>query len=208
MGIVIGLTGGIGSGKSTVAEMYRALGATVIDADAIVHELQAAGSPLLARIAEHFGASLIREDGSLDRESLAARVFSDIEARERLNRMIHPLVIEELAQRLAAAKRRDDAVIVLDIPLLFEGRKSPTSSATRLPFDATVLVYVPEAMQIERLMARTGCERAEAERRIRAQMPIDEKIGLADYMIDNSGTRDDTERQVRETLYAISEAQP
>lgn len=208
MGIVIGLTGGIGSGKSTVAEMYRALGATLIDADAIVRELQAAGSPLLARIAESFGDSVIREDGELDRKALAARVFGDAEARERLNRMIHPLVVEKLGERLAEAQQRGDAIIVLDIPLLFEGRGSEVSSAARLPFDATVLVHAPEAMQIERLMARTGCDRAHAERRVRAQMPIDEKIALADYTIDNSGTREDTERQVRETLVAISAAPP
>jgi len=208
MGIVIGLTGGIASGKSSVAEMYRALGATVIDADAIVRELQAPDSPVLARIAESFGASVIRKDGGLDREALAARVFGDAEARNRLERMIHPLVVEELARRLAEAQRRGDAIIVLDIPLLFEGRRSKTSSAARLRFDATILVHVPEAVQIERLMARTGCDRAQAEERIRAQMPMDEKIALADYTIDNSGTREDTERQVRETLIAISAATP
>jgi len=208
MGVVIGLTGGIASGKSSVAEMLRARGATIIDADAIVRELQVADSPLLARIAERFGAAMIRRDGTLDREALAAHVFGDSEARRQLEQMIHPLVVAELSRRLAEARARGDALIVLDIPLLFEGRHSADSSAARLPFDATILVHAPEAIQIERLMARTGCEHAQAQARIRAQMPIDQKIALADYTIDNSGTPEDTEEQVRKVLSAITATPP
>jgi dephospho-CoA kinase len=99
-------------------------------------------------------------------------------------------------------------VLVLDIPLLFEGRRAGTGSAARMDFDATVLVYAPEQLQIERQMARDGCSREEAERRVRAQMPIEEKKALADYVIDNSGSLDDTERQVREVLSQILAAAP
>lgn len=194
----IGLSGGIGSGKSTVAAILEELGSVVIDADAIVHELQAAGQPLLREIAAAFGEHLILEDGSLDREGLGAIVFRDEEARARLGRIVHPAVGAEMARRLADARASDAPLIVLDIPLLFEGRASGRGGASQLDFDATVLVWVPRETQIERTVARDGCDREEAERRVASQMPIDEKRPLADHVIDNSGTRDDTRRAVAE----------
>jgi dephospho-CoA kinase len=210
---IVGLSGGIGSGKSTVARLLAALGATVIDADAIVHELQAPGSPLLAEIAAAFGPGVIAADGSLDRARLAAIVFRDPEARARLGAIVHPPVGAEIARRVALARSRGAAVVVLDIPLLFEGRARRTGTAARLDYDATVLVWVPEETQLERQMARDGCSREEALRRIRAQMPLEEKKALADFVIDNSGTPEETERQVRalwETLKrgAAREAAP
>jgi len=197
----IGLTGGIGSGKSTVARLLAELGARVIDADRIVHELQAPGAPLLAEIVRAFGPGILRPDGSLDRPALGAIVFQDPEARTRLNQIVHPRVGEEMARREREAREAGAPLVVLDVPLLLEGRKAGTGTAARLGFDAIVVVWVTEAIQIERTMARDGCSREEALRRIHAQMPLGEKRGLADHVIDNSGTPDETARQVRE-LYA------
>ncbi|HVP30764.1 MAG TPA: dephospho-CoA kinase [Myxococcota bacterium] len=197
----IGLTGGIGSGKSTVARLLVELGATVIDADRIVHELQAPGAPVLAEIVEAFGREILCPDGSLDRAALGDLVFRDADARARLNRIVHPRVAQEMARREQAAREAGAPLVVLDVPLLLEGRRAGTGTGARMGFDAIVVVWVPEAVQIERTVARDRCSREEALRRIRAQMPLDEKRALADHVIDNSGSLADTERQVRE-LYA------
>jgi dephospho-CoA kinase len=195
---VIGLSGGIGTGKSTVAGMLARLGAVVVDADAIVHELQAPGTPMLAELAAAFGAELVGPDGRLDRVRLGELVFRDPEARARLGDLVHPAVGAEMRRRLDAAREAGSGLVVLDIPLLFEGRKAGSGGAALLAFDATVLVYAPERLQIERQVARDGRGRDEALRRVRAQMPIEEKRELADFVIDNSGSLADTERQVRE----------
>lgn len=192
---VIGLTGGIGTGKSTVARMLADLGAVVIDADAIVHALQAAGSPALAEIVAAFGPGVLDARGELDRARLADVVFRDPAQRQRLDAIMHPRVGAEMARRAEAARRAQAPLVVLDIPLLFETRPRERAAA-RAGFDATVLVHCPPAVQIERTVARDGCSRAEAERRVAAQMPIDEKRRLADHVIDNSGTVAETRRQV------------
>ncbi len=201
MTVVLGLTGGIGSGKSTVGAMLVELGAVLVDADAIVHELQAPGAPMLKELAEAFGEDILLDDGSLDRKALAARVFGDDEARVRLGRIVHPPTIAEMARRLAAAREARVPVVVLDIPLLLEGRKSGTGSGSQFPFDAVVVAWVPEALQLERAGERDAASREEVLARIRAQLPIDEKRAMADYVIDNSGTLDETRRQV-EALWA------
>lgn len=208
MSLVIGLTGGVGSGKSTVARMFEALGATAIDADVIVRELQAPGSPLLDEIAAAFGAELLGADGDLDRKALGALVFRDEAARMRLNGIVHPPVVAECARRIEAARARGAPLIVLDVPLLFEGRASEGGVEAHIDFDATVVVFAAEAQQIERQMLRDGCSREEAERRVRAQLPLAEKRAMADHVIDNSGSREQTERQVQEVIRAISAARP
>ncbi len=195
---LIGLTGGIGSGKSTVAALLQKLGATIIDADAIVHELQAPGTPVLAEIAEAFGPDVIDASGALDRDALGAIVFRDQAARTRLGKIVHPKVGAEMMRRVSAAQQAGDPVVVLDIPLLFEGRRAGTGTASLLDFDATILVYVPEAIQVERQLGRESYDRDEALRRIRAQLPMDDKRAMADHVIDNSGTREETEKRVRE----------
>ena len=199
---VVGLTGGIGTGKSTVSRLLAELGAVVIDADAIVHELQAPGSPVLAEIAGALGADVLDATGALDRACVAERVFRDPAQRQRLNAIMHPRVGAEMARRSEAARRAAVPLIVMDIPLLFETRPRDRAAA-RGGADATVLVYAPRAVQIERTVARDGCTREQAEQRIAAQLPIDEKRALADHVIDNGGALIDTERQVRELFVAL-----
>ena len=193
---VIGLSGGIGSGKSTVTRMLADLGAVTVDADAIVHELQAPGTPMLREIAEAFGDEVIRADGSLDREALGAIVFRDSERRARLGHIVHPPVIAEMVRRATAAVEAAAPAVVLDIPLFFEGQKAGTGTASAMDYDATVLVWVPREVQIERTVDRDGCDRGEAERRVAAQMPIDDKRELATHVIDNSGSVESTRLQV------------
>lgn len=208
MALVVGLTGGIGCGKSTVAGMFAALGATRIDADAIVHELQAPGRPMLRRIAEAFGEHLIGADGALDRARLAAIVFRDPAARKRLNDIVHPQVGAEVVRRVRAALDAGDALLVVEIPLLFEGRRAGTGTAALMRFDATVLVAASEETQVARQVARDGASREDALARIRAQMPLAEKRELADYVIENDGSLEETRRQVRDVFRALTAAAP
>ena len=206
MASVVGLTGGIGTGKSRVARFLAELGATVIDADSIVRELQAPGEPLLDEIADAFGAGVIDANGALDRAALAHIVFRDSDARTRLAAIVHPKVGEVMSERTARAQADGAPLIVLDIPLLFEGRDTQSGNASARSFDVTVLVYAPEPIQIARQMERDGCDREEALRRIRAQLPIEDKKALADVVLDNSGSIDDTERQAREFYERFSAA--
>ncbi|MEE2677674.1 MAG: dephospho-CoA kinase [Myxococcota bacterium] len=196
MATVLGLTGGIGSGKSSVARLLADRGAVVIDADAIVHELQAPGTPMVDEIAQAFGTHLVREDGSLDREALGNIVFRDEAARERLGRIVHPGVRREMAARLEEARTSDAPLILLDIPLLFEGAAAGADTRAVFGVDTTVLVWVPQDVQIDRTVARDGCSRDEAERRVAAQMPLEDKRPLADHVLDNSGSRSETEAAV------------
>jgi len=199
---LVGLTGGIGTGKSTVAQMFEKCGALVLDADAIVHELQAAGMPMLVEIAEAFGPEILLAGGSLDREQLARRVFADEAARARLNRIVHPKVGREMLRRVQAAQQSGVPLLVLDIPLLLEGRAARAAGQERRGsasdlVSEVIVVYAPPAMQIERQMARDGVTRQRAEERLAAQLSIDDKREMADHLIDNSGTLEATEAQVR-----------
>jgi len=204
---LVGLTGGIGSGKSTVADGLHALGAVIVDADAIVHELQAKGSPLLAEMIETFGSEILRPDGELDREALGNRVFRDPTARKQLGDLVHPKVGAEMMARVEAARAAGCELVVMDVPLLLEGREAGRGGAARAPYDCVVVVWVPEATQIERTVARDGCDRGEAERRVRAQMSLDQKRRLADHVIDNSGTPEATETQVRALHARLTEGE-
>jgi len=201
--VVIGLTGGIGTGKSTAGAMLRELGAVIVDSDEIVRELQAPGQPMLAEIAEAFGADVIAADGSLDRAKLGDIVFRDPEARGRLNAIVHPGVGRESAARLAAARESGAPLVVLDIPLLYETRRGGTPSRANSGVDAVVVVYAPRELQIERQLERNDYDRAEAERRVDSQISIEEKRELADHVIDNSGSLEETRRQVHELYSAL-----
>lgn len=197
----IGLSGGIGSGKSTVSRLLNELGAIIVDADAIVHELQAAGQPMLKEIAAAFGDGVLTGDGALDRPALGSIVFRDTERRRELEQIVQPPVVAEMAHRAKVAIDEGVPMVVMDIPLLFEGKKTGRGSAAAMQYDATICVWVPLETQIERTMSRDKCDRGEAERRIAAQLPIDEKREMADHVIDNSGKPDQTSEQVK-ALYS------
>jgi dephospho-CoA kinase len=199
---VVGLTGGIGTGKTRVADLLRELGAAVECSDLIVRELQAPGGEGLARIVEIFGEEYLLPSGELNREKLGELVFKSPEARRTLGPgIIHPLVYQQLSSRLAAHRQAGQPVIVLDIPLLLEGRKAGTGSGAGIPFDVVAVVYANEPTQVERVIARDGLDREAALARVRSQMPIEEKREMADALIDNSEAWDAAEKRVRE-LYA------
>jgi dephospho-CoA kinase len=186
---LIGLTGGVGSGKSTVAEMMRELGATVVDADEATHAVYEPGSPGFDAVVREFGEGIVA-NGLIDRAGLGAIVFNDPVARRRLNDIVHPLVREWMAEKTAEAAERGADVVVQDVPLLFE------NGLERL-FSSVVLAYVPEAVQVERLVAGRGLAPERARAIVAVQMPIEEKRALAHHVIDNSGTREETRAQVR-----------
>jgi dephospho-CoA kinase len=200
-GTVVGLTGGIATGKSRVADLLAALGAAVECSDRIVRELQAPGGEVLEAIAETFGREFLTPAGELDREKLGERVFGDEQARATLGSLIHPAVYRALLRRMEAHRAAGAAVIVLDIPLLLEGRKRDRGSGALLPFDVVAVVYASPETQLARIMERDGLSEEQTRARIDSQLPIDEKASLADVVIDNSGDWERTEEQVRK-LYA------
>ena len=181
----VGLSGGIGSGKSTVARALARRGAIVIDADAIAREVVEPGEPALAAVIERFGAGVLDSAGRLDRPKLAALVFDDAAARADLNAIVHPRVAAETARRIAAAP--SDAVVVLDVPLLVE--------AARSGYDAVVIVEAPEEVRLERLVGR-GMSSDDARRRMATQASDAERRKVADVVLDNSGSPEDLVRQV------------
>lgn len=185
--ILVGLTGGIGAGKSTVSAALAARGAVVVDADAVTREVQAPGSPLLARLAERFGADVVAADGSLDRARLAAIVFSDADALRDLNAIVHPAVGAEINRRVAE-QRATDRVVVLDIPLLTEN--------PREGLQGIIVVDVPTEVQVARLVAGRGFDEADARARVARQATREERLATADFVIDNSGGPDDLAPQV------------
>jgi dephospho-CoA kinase len=189
---LIGLTGGIGSGKSAAAAFLRKLGVTVIDADEGTRAVQAPGSEGLHRLIEVFGPEMLTTEGALDRAALGAVVFADASARQRLNAIVHPLVREWMAERVREAAERGDEVVVLDIPLLFETRGTEG-------LDAVILVYSPEELQLKRLVEQRGMDEGAARERIAAQMPIDDKRRLASHVVVNTGTLDDLRSEVERT---------
>jgi dephospho-CoA kinase len=191
---LLGLTGGIGSGKSTVASMFSELGADVIDADDLARQIVEPGQPALAEIQAAFGPAVVGTDGRLDRKRLADIVFADTGSRARLNAITHPRIRERMNAEVEE-RRRQPGLLILDIPLLFE-------NALTGSVEKTIVVWLDEATQLARLTARDGLEVAAARARIAAQLPLDEKKSLADYVIDNSGTREQTRRQV-ERLFAL-----
>ncbi len=185
----IGLTGGIGSGKSAVTALLRRRGVPVLDADAIVRELQRPGAEGLRRLVEAFGPGILLPSGELDRTALGRLVFGDQHTRRRVEAILHPLVRERMAEQQAAAAAAGAAIVVEDIPLLFEARDVRG-------FDATVLVYAPAEVQRERLVERRRMAPADAEARIKAQLPMSEKRRRATYVIDNTGSLEELEREV------------
>ena len=189
---VLGLTGGIGSGKSMVASMFANLGAEVIDADQLAREVVEPGQPALEEIATAFGSGVLMPDGRLDRGKLARIIFADPVARARLNAITHPRIQERMATEMALRGSRP-GLLILDIPLLYENDRAST-------VEAVIVVWVDSKTQLRRLNERDGLTVDEARQRIAAQMPLDEKRARADLVVDNSGSRENTRRQV-EAIY-------
>ncbi|OGW33329.1 MAG: dephospho-CoA kinase [Nitrospirae bacterium GWC2_56_14] len=189
---IVGLTGGIASGKSLVARVFKDLGATVIDADRIVHELLEPDQDAWREIIQYFGQEVQRPDKTIDRRKLGAIVFNDREKRTWLNACLHPRVFSVYTTRAAHIRMRTpDALLFFDAALLIE-------SGYHRNVDRLIVVYAEPEQQVERLMARDGFTSEEALLRIASQMPLSEKRLLADHVIDNSGSREQTEQQARE----------
>ena len=189
---LVALTGGIASGKSTIARRLAEHGAVIVDADQIVRDVQQPGSPVLAAIAEAFGDGMLRPDGSLDRGALGGRVFGDDAAIARLNAIVHPAVRAESARRFAAAFAADpEAVVVYDVPLLVEARVDD-------PWELVVVAHAPADVRAQRLVGLRGLTEPEATARIASQASDEERLRIADVVIDTAGTLDDTLTQVDE----------
>ncbi len=191
--ITIGLTGGIGSGKSTVASGFARRGAALIDADAIVREQQAPGSPVLAEMVERFGDHIVAPDGTLDRGSVAAIVFNDADALADLNAITHPPVGREIRRRLGELEGTD-RLVVLDIPLLGEGLAK--GQRPRYQTSGILVVDTPTEVAAERLVTWRGFSADDARARIAAQLSRDERLAIADWVIDNSGGPDELEAAI------------
>lgn len=188
----MGLTGGIGSGKSTVSSLLAERGAVIVDADQVVRDVQQPGSPVLAKMAERFGPQVIAADGSLDRAAVAAVVFSDPDALKDLNKIVHPAVGLEMNRRVMA-ERDTDRVVVMDIPLLTEN--------PREGLQAVIVVDVDPEVQVVRLVQGRGFDETDARVRIAKQATREQRLATATHVVDNSGTLDDLVPQV-DRLYA------
>lgn len=195
MTVVIGLTGGIASGKSLVSAYLVAKGIPVIDADEVAREVVAPGEPLLLQLQAQFGAGIATREG-LNRAALAAIIFTDEQQRQQLNKLMHPAIFERMNLKLARYRQQQEAVVFLDVPLLFESNQ-------REHYDAIWVVSVSEALQLERLMARNQLTKRAALQRMKSQLPLAQKREQADVIIDNSGTKQQTFDQIDQYLQQL-----
>lgn len=198
---VFGLTGGIGSGKSTVAALLREQGVPVVDADELAREAVAPGSPGLAEIVAAFGPEVLGQDGALDRKRVAGLVFADPAARQRLNAITHPIVRRLSQERFAALERAGVTLAAYDVPLLYEVGLDQV-------LRPVVVVAAGLETQLGRVMARDSLTREQASARIAAQMPLADKRARADHVLENDGSRAELERQVSELVAQLRSAQP
>lgn len=193
MTLVIGLTGGIASGKSTVADMFKEMGIEVIDADIEARKAVEVGEEAYNQIVTYFGEGILNDDRTINRSKLGEIIFNDSRKREILNEIVHPDVRRRMNEKKKSAILRGDKVVVLDIPLLFE-------SGLRHMVDLVLLVYVESDVQLHRLINRNQLTTEEALARIQSQMPISEKRKLADIVINNNGTIEETKKQLNELI--------
>ncbi len=194
--LVVGLTGGVGSGKSTVAEIVRKRGLPVVDADLLAREVVRPEGEAYGPVLAEFGRGILNRDGSIDRARLASLVFGDAERRQRLERLIHPHVVRRMVGEIERARERDDPAIILDVPLLFEAGLEQLC-------DRIWVVWAREDQRMRRLAARDGMEPDDVRRRMGAQMSLEEKMTRADVIIDNSGSFEETRRRVDHLLDEI-----
>ncbi len=192
--IVVGLTGGIGAGKSTVSKLLAERGAAIVDADQIARDLQSPGNPVLEQMAERFGAQIINDDSSLDRAAVAAIVFSDKSALDDLNAIVHPAMQAEI-QRQIDLNAGSDRVVVLDFPLLGENPRKGLA--------ATIVVDIPYELAVERVVEYRGMDESDARNRINSQISRKERLAQATHVVDNSDTFDSLASQVDELWSAI-----
>ena len=197
--MILGITGGIASGKTTVAQAFQALGAVVVCADVLAREIVCPGTKALQEIAESFGCQVLREDGTLNRQLMAEMVFNDDQARMALNGITHPAIAALARTRLREAEQGGAPLVIYDAPLLYE------VGADR-EVDKVLVVKVGAEVQLARLMARDGINRQQALARVAAQMPQEEKVARADFVIDNSGSAKETQVQVRSLMERLSPA--
>ncbi len=196
--LLVGLTGGIATGKSTVSAMFAHLGARIIDADQLAREVVMPGQPAYDEIVRDFGRGVLDGDGQLDRKRLGAIVFADAERRQRLEAITHPAIRQRQRRLLSVLEEEEFAGLVIwDAALLIE-------SGGARGMDRLVVVLTDPDTELTRLMARDGLSAPEARARMASQMPVADKARLADHVIDNSGSRADTERQVREVFTRLS----
>lgn len=200
MSVRVGLTGGVASGKSTVSAILRELGAVIIDADLLAREVVAKGTPGLDAVVAEFGPELLTPDGDLDRPAMGRLVFGDPEndgaSRRRLEAIVHPLVFERIQELEAEAPA--DAVVVHDIPLLAESGRADT-------FDAVIVVEVPEALQIERMVDQRGWTEEDARARIAAQATPEQRRAVARHLIENTGSREELRSRVEQVFAELRE---
>lgn len=190
---IIGMTGGIATGKSTVSDIFKSHDIPVIDADQIVYDLERKGEPGLQAIVDTFGEAYLTEEGELDRHKFGAEVFADEKMRDRLNEVLKPLIRSRIESEVERVKQTNIPLAILDVPLLYEGGYEKLC-------DMIVVVAVNENTQKERLIERNQLTDSEATQRIASQMSLEEKIKHADHMIDNSTTIENTKQQVEELL--------
>ena len=194
---VIGLTGGIATGKSTVSAILKKAGAVIIDADRIAREVVKKGLPAYREIVENFGETVLLSNGEINRSVLGDLIFNDPRKKKLLNRIVHPHVRRETNRQLKDMENSSpDTIAVLDIPLLFEAEMHKDLSEV-------IVVYAPEHIQVKRLMKRDNISEADAVARVRSQMPIEEKKNRATIVIDNSGTMEDTRKRTLEIFKTL-----
>lgn len=196
---VVGLTGGIASGKSTVSKILAQVGFPVIDADLVAHQLQHPGQSGFEKLVNQFGQTIISGNGRLDRSQLGKLAFQDPAARQQLNQVMQPLIREQIMEQVATFKRTRIPVVILDVPLLFEQHYDDDC-------DLTVVVAVNRSTQLRRLMDRNGYDRPAALQRIDSQMPLGRKTDLADVVIDNNGDYHQLYQQVDQLVKRLREA--
>ncbi|MFC4801050.1 dephospho-CoA kinase [Neobacillus sp. GCM10023253] len=193
MSLVIGLTGGIASGKSTVSNMLKEMNITVVDADVEARLAVDKGEPAYLKIIAEFGQDILLENGEIDRQKLGAIIFYQEEKRQLLNQIVHPEVRKRMMEKIQKASENQEEVIILDIPLLFESKLT-------FMVEKTILVYVDRETQLKRLMQRNQLSEADAQARVNSQMPLAEKVKLANAVIDNNGSIEETKKQLIEIL--------
>ncbi|MFE8703751.1 dephospho-CoA kinase [Cytobacillus sp. FJAT-54145] len=193
MALVLGLTGGIASGKSTVSNLLKEKGITVIDADLEARNAVEKGEEAYQEVVHYFGEEILMEDGSIDRAKLGAIIFNDKEKRLVLNKIVHPAVRKRMLDKKERAIENGEAIVVLDIPLLFESNLSYL-------VDKVLLIYVDKDTQLKRLIERNNFSEEEAKARIDSQMPLSDKVSLANFVIDNNGSIEETKLQLNQLL--------